>query len=82
MAGESEFTIVAEGDAPGGARWQVMAGGTAEDYLRSWSGRCQISTRAASPPTHNRNHCRPLILDGAMPQVLARRPGIRATCQP
>jgi hypothetical protein len=36
MAGESEFTIVAEGDAPRGARWQVMAGGTAEDYLHTW----------------------------------------------
>lgn len=36
MAGKSEFTIVAEGDAPGGARWQVMAGGTAEDYLHNW----------------------------------------------
>jgi hypothetical protein len=36
MAGGSEFTIVGEGDAPGGARWQVMAGGTAEDYLHSW----------------------------------------------
>jgi hypothetical protein len=36
MAGESLFTIVGEGNAPGGARWQVMAGGTAEDYLHSW----------------------------------------------
>jgi hypothetical protein len=35
MAGESQFTIVGEGDAPGGARWQVMAGGTAEDSLHS-----------------------------------------------
>jgi hypothetical protein len=36
MAGESELRTVAEGDAPDGARWQVMAGGTAEDYLHSW----------------------------------------------
>jgi hypothetical protein len=36
MPGESEFALVAEGDAPGGAHWQVMAGGTAEEYLHSW----------------------------------------------
>jgi len=28
--------IVAEGDTPDGARWQVRAGGTADEYLHAW----------------------------------------------
>lgn len=36
MAGESELVIVAAGDTPDGARWQVMAGGTADEYLHAW----------------------------------------------
>jgi hypothetical protein len=36
MAAAGDLTVVAEGDAPGGARWQVMAGGTAEDYFHAW----------------------------------------------
>jgi hypothetical protein len=36
MAGESELVIVAEGDTPDGARWQVRAGGTADEYLHAW----------------------------------------------
>ena len=36
MAGESELVVVAEGDTPDGARWQVRAGGTADEYLHAW----------------------------------------------
>ena len=36
MAGESELVIVAEGDTPDGGRWQVRAGGTADEYLHAW----------------------------------------------